>query len=106
MTTRKWIPLGLCLFCAVPALPTAQPTKAALWFRDATKEYGDIGGGPAAFADLDGDGFPDLICDGRIFKNEGGKRFLDVTKEAGISASGTAVVADIDNDGLPDIYFC
>jgi hypothetical protein len=76
------------------------------WFRDATKEYGTIGGGPAALADLDGDGFPELICDGRIFKNDAGKRFIDVTKESGISGSGTACVADIDNDGKLDIYFC
>ncbi len=106
MTTRNCIPLGLCLVCALPAIPRAQPAKPAPWFRDATKEYGDIGTGPPAFADLDGDGFPELICDGRIFKNEGGKRFRDVTKETGIAASGTAVVADIDNDGLLDIYFC
>jgi hypothetical protein len=76
------------------------------WFHDSTKEYGPIGGGPPAFADLDGDGFPDLICDGRIYKNDGGKRFIDVTKESGISASGAACVADIDNDGKLDIYFC
>jgi len=78
----------------------------APWFRDATKEYGPIGGGAPAFADLDGDGFPELICDGKIYKNDRGKRFIDVTKDSGISASGAACVADIDNDGLPDIYFC
>lgn len=75
------------------------------WFRDATNEYGPIGSGPPAFADLDGDGFPDLICDGKIFKNDRGKRFIDVTKDSGVSGSGTATVADIDNDGLLDIYF-
>ena len=106
MITRYSIPLGLCLALAAPALFPAQPAETAPWFRDATKEYGVIGDGPPAFADLDGDGFPDLICGGRIFKNDGGKRFLDVTKESGISASGAAAVADVDNDGWPDIYFC
>jgi hypothetical protein len=105
MTTRSSTVLGLCLFFATPALCQAQPAEARPWFRDATKEYGAIGSGPPALVDLDGDGFPDLIVDGRIFKNEGGKRFVDVTKESGISASGTACVADIDNDGRPDIYF-
>ena len=83
MTTRTGILLGLCLFLAVPVTAKAQPTKTEPWFRDATKEYGPIGGGPPAFADLDGDGFPDLICDGKIYKNDGGKRFIDVTKESG-----------------------
>jgi hypothetical protein len=106
MATRYAIPLGLCVAFVAPALFTAQPAETAPWFRDATREYGEIGDGPPAFADLDGDGFPDLICGGRIFKNDGGKRFVDVTKESGISASGAAAVADIDNDGLPDIYFC
>jgi enediyne biosynthesis protein E4 len=94
------------LYWAMLAFAPAQPAKPMPWFRDATSEYGPIAGGPAALVDLDGDGFPELICDGRLFKNDGGKRFIDVTKEAGISAGGTACVADIDNDGLPDIYFC
>ncbi len=89
----------------VGVFPAAQPPERP-WFRDATKEYGPIGGGPPAFVDLDGDGWPDLICDGRIFKNDQGKRFTDVTKDSGIAGSGTACIADIDNDGKPDIYFC
>jgi len=84
---------------------TAQPGEPP-WFRDATGEYGPIGGGPPAFADLDGDGFPDLICDGKIYRNDSGKRFIDVTKESGVAGSGTACVADVDNDGKLDIYFC
>src|SRR5436309_10200411 len=97
--------LGLCFLLCKPCAVTAQQAPRP-WFRDATKEYGPIGGGPAAFADLDGDGFPELICDGRIYKNDGGKRFVDVTKDSSISGSGPACVADIDNDGRLDIYFC
>lgn len=81
----------------------AQP---APWFRDATKDYGPIGGGPAALVDLDGDGWPDHIRDGKLYKNDAGKRFIDVTKDSGVSGSGAACVADVDNDGKPDIYFC
>lgn len=94
----------IALVLLAPNLAPAQNSDKP-WFRNATKEFGSIGGGPAALVDLDGDGFPDLICDGRIYKNDGGKRFLDITKEAGVAGSGTACVADIDNDGLPDIYF-
>ncbi|MBI2804355.1 MAG: CRTAC1 family protein [Planctomycetes bacterium] len=96
---RMSIHIALALLM-LPVAANAQP-----WFRDATKEYGPIGGGPAAFADVDGDGFPDLVCDGRIYKNDAGKRFIDVTKDSGVSGSGTACIADIDNDGKPDIYF-
>src|SRR5438034_8303448 len=82
---------------ALAVFAAQQPEQP--WFRDATKEYGPIGGGPPAFADLDGDGFPELICDGRIYKNDGGKRFIDVTRESGVAGTGTATIADIDNDG-------
>ncbi len=45
----------------------------------------------------------------RLFRNEGGFRFVDVSDASGISApdrnySLGAVVTDVDNDGWPDIY--
>lgn len=99
------VPLGSCLvLLSLSAAPAQKPEQP--WFRDATKEYGPIGGGPPVLTDLDRDGWPDLICDGKIYKNDRGRRFIDVTKESGVVGSGAAVVADIDNDGLPDIYFC
>ncbi|MBY0232214.1 MAG: CRTAC1 family protein [Gemmataceae bacterium] len=105
-TPRSFLLLAATL-AALLLLPPAPVAKEAEepWFRDATKEYGPIGSGPPAFADLDGDGWPDLVCDGRLYRNDGGKRFLDVTKESGVSGSGSATIADFDNDGLPDIYF-
>src|SRR5207253_8608731 len=108
MRTPRLTSLGLCLLLSwlnssrVAVAQKAEPP----WFRDATKEYGPIGGGPPVLADLDGDGWPDLICDGKLYKNDRGRRFIDITKETGVAGSGAAVVADIDNDGLPDIYFC
>src|SRR5947207_1469247 len=96
--------LGLCLVLVLPDIAAAQQAEQP-WFRDATKDYGPIGGGPPALVDLDGDGYPDLVCDGRIYKNDRGKRFIDVTKESGVAGSGAATIADIDNDGRPDIYF-
>jgi hypothetical protein len=61
----------------------------------------------AAFVDLDGDGWEDLILDRRIFRNEGGLRFTDVTHLSNLrlpdNVSGFAV-ADFDRDGRLDLY--
>jgi RNA polymerase sigma factor (sigma-70 family) len=86
----------------------------------------------AAFADLDGDGFPDLyVCQyvdwspGRdsgppknfrglphkLYRNNGDGTFTDVSREAGLRDGGPAsgkglgvVIADLDGDGRPDIF--
>src|SRR5262249_56758026 len=107
LTMRSAVSIVLCLglILLLLSLSAAQQPESP-WFRDASKEYGPIGSGPPVLTDLDGDGFPDLICDGKIYKNDRGRRFIDVTKEAGVGGSGAAGVADISNDGLPDSYFC
>ncbi|HMO64707.1 MAG TPA: CRTAC1 family protein, partial [Verrucomicrobiota bacterium] len=70
------------------------------------------------FGDLDADGFPELylgtgdpdlgtLIPNRLFRNDGGRRFLDVTTAAGVGhlQKGHAVAfADFDNDGDTDIY--
>ena len=58
------VPLALMLAGSGGSPPARAAEKEEPWFRDATKEYGPIGTGPAALVDLDGDGYPDLICDG------------------------------------------
>lgn len=67
----------------------------------------------ALFADVDNDGWEDLIFLGRaVFRNDGGTRFQDATRvsnltqlivaRGGEGVSGTVV--DYDRDGLIDIY--
>jgi hypothetical protein len=61
----------------------------------------------AAFADLDGDGWEDLILDRHIYRNDQGRRFVDVTVQCILNipenAEGIAI-ADYDRDGLLDLY--
>jgi len=85
----------------------------------------DAVGAGAAFADLDGDGWLDLIVLGgprspvedgrgrsanagiRVYRNRGDGRFDDITRGSGIPAESTAVavaVADVDGDGDRDVY--
>jgi hypothetical protein len=62
--------------------------------------------GPAAFIDIDGDGWDDLILGQSIFKNVDGK-FINKNKECNLNLPDDAVgyiVADYDRDGRLDLY--
>jgi hypothetical protein len=83
-------------------------------FRDVTTEMG-LPRAPqgnrnylAAFADLDGDGWDDLILGRQVYRNEQGKRFVNVSDRCNLvvppDATGAAV-ADYDRDGRLDLYF-
>jgi hypothetical protein len=61
----------------------------------------------AAFVDLDGDGWEDLILGTRIFRNVEGKQFEDYTLRTNLripAGAPAVVVADYDRDGLMDLY--
>jgi hypothetical protein len=61
----------------------------------------------AAFVDLDGDGWEDLILGRHIYRNEGGKRFVDYTYKSNLRIApdaGGIALADFDRDGLVDLY--
>jgi hypothetical protein len=68
-------------------------------------------GAGCAFADLDGDGWPDILLlnpQPVLYRNNRGGAFIDVTASSGIPRlprwpMGVAV-GDYDNDGRPDLY--
>lgn len=84
--------------------------KAGGKFDDVTKAVGlptEGAAHAACWADLDGDGWDDLILGGSVYRNADGKAFEDVTARTnliqlvGLSA---LVPADFDRDGKLDLY--
>ena len=59
------------------------------------------------FADVDGDGDPDVFANGgsRLYQNQGNGTFVDVTSAAFAAAPGNNGIAcfDLDGDGDPDV---
>jgi hypothetical protein len=85
-------------------------------FEDVTEASGtgDTGWTLAvAAADLDNDGFPDLVVANdfgkkTVYHNNGDGTFTEITKQAGvldISGGMGVAIGDIDDDGYLDIYF-
>jgi hypothetical protein len=94
-------------------------------FKDVTKEVGlDVEWfytHGAAVADIDNDGWPDLLVTGwhelRLYHNEPvdpkdpkkGRKFVDITKKVGLPEglwTTSAAFADFDGDGFVDFYVC
>jgi hypothetical protein len=80
-------------------------------FEDVTTRVGlppGLNTSPAiAWIDIDGDGWEDLILSGRVYRNEGGKRFVDYTSRCNLRLPPSIlnlVVGDYDRDGKLDIY--
>ena len=85
-----------------------KPVVASIKFTDVTRQVGlgKVGIKKATWADLNNDGWVDLISKGQIWQNIQGKKFINVTSASGISAGyGTCLVADFNGDGNNDIYF-
>ena len=103
-------------FCGL-GTPNALYKNLGQWkFTNVTEEAGLRFSGRnfrgAVFADINGDGWPDLLVSatGRgvlCFLNDGRGKFLDATPAAGTSAktgSMTLALADVDGNGSLDLY--
>lgn len=84
----------MLMSCAIWQAATAQT------FVDRSKELGiELNSGPAAWCDVNADGWIDLLCDGVLWINREGKSFTRVA----VPGAGSGVVADIDNDDRGDV---
>ncbi len=77
-------------------------------FEDVTWMLSDslpLPAGRIAWADMDGDGWEDLMAGGRLYRNDEGAGFTDVTSRCGLdSLPGSEWVAgDLDSDGDADL---
>jgi hypothetical protein len=89
----------LILLFATGSVCAAEP-----WFADVTAEVGLAGGGKAAWADYDGDGWVDVLIGGRLYRNEQGVRFTHANEATGLPEAGDGIWGDCDNDGDLDLF--
>jgi hypothetical protein len=80
-------------------------------FEDVTDRFGlprnPLDNTVAAWVDIDGDGWDDLLLGGRVYRNEMGQRFTDYTARCSLRLPKDLtgiVVADYDRDGKLDLY--
>ncbi len=84
---------GLIGHCAIQS-PASQV------FIDRAAELGlQLDSSAACWADLNNDGWPELCCGGKVWRNEGGKSFTKLAE-----GLGEVIAADFDNDGFVDLY--
>ncbi|MEC7863404.1 MAG: CRTAC1 family protein [Verrucomicrobiota bacterium] len=70
-------------------------------FIDATEKLGFSGGGKAAFADYNNDGFVDIHA-GALFMNDKGTKLVPASESK--APGGSVVWGDFDNDGNIDLF--
>ncbi|MBL7975058.1 MAG: VCBS repeat-containing protein, partial [Candidatus Kapabacteria bacterium] len=57
-------------------------------------------------ADINNDGFMDVLNDGRLYVNRNGTKLVEVTREIGLQGNPKAnIFIDVNNDGFTDILF-
>ena len=131
MKWPAWAPVALLLVSAesAPAAPEFADVTAQTGIdfrhedgRTGDKYYVETLGSGAAWLDYDRDGDLDIYFvngadlpgkrsagppTNRLYRNDGGARFVDVTEEAGVGDEGygfSCAAGDYDNDGFLDLY--
>lgn len=86
-------------YAAIPEKPYLADITADLGLPDSISEGHSI-----AWSDINGDGFLDLLANGRLYRNEQGARFSDITSDALLDgSSGAGFFIDANNDLAVDI---
>lgn len=104
-----WRILVPCCVLAACAGPVQEPVLFSPWPQDGLFTEG--GTLTDAWADVDGDGFPDRFvgfdrAPSRLYMNHGGTSFTDVAAEVGLVVERsvrTSAWGDFDDDGDPDL---
>lgn len=88
-------------FVLIFLLPALQHAGAQA-FVDRTAALGlALDGGAAAWGDINGDGWPDLLCGSAVWVNREGTSFTRLPTPL----AGSGLIADIDNDGNGDLVY-
>ena len=114
---------GSCAVADYERQPGADANRSRFYLNDGSGTFTDAGAASGleldriiaftgVFSDVDGDGWEDLLvtgdaCTSRLYRNDGGKRFVDVTDESGTGTDENgmgSVVADVDQDGNLDWF--
>lgn len=82
------------LLAFLPLSAAAQP------FADRSALTPGLANAPAAWGDVNDDGWPDLFCAGTLFLNRQGKAFTAVP----VPSAGQGLIADLDRDGRGDLF--
>lgn len=102
MTRTRYRICFVTTFVAALLLATDHPIAAAdPIFENVTASSGLSGGSFVAWVDYDGDGRPDLVTGGKLFRNIGDGKFSPVET---FNGGGHGVWGDFDNDGKLDFY--